>query len=202
MKYIHIGYSRTGTTWLQKVVFPEWMRDEDVLFLNLAGTPDFHQTPSGKILVSYEGIGAHAYHTHTVEDALENMVHLFGRDVKVIISVREGSHESVYNSLVTSFKKINIPIRMGEDEFWRHDDIVQSWLNERDIDYVKISIKNFPRDVMALAEFMGIGPPSHIQVAGWLKTVVNKDNPQTTHPLTPPQCWSDCGLRCGASDHT
>ena len=184
MKYVHIGFSRTGTTWLQRLVFPEWMKDNNVAFFREMKTPDFHQTPSDKILISNENIGAHFFFKDTIANALKNMLYLFG-DVKVIISSRDLDKvaRSIYYSLITSFGVSNTinnqKIRkIANLEVGFHHVLVFEWLDKNKVPYTIIDIDYFLDDSRSLAEFMDISPPTDEQVRRWTRIRINKSLPR------------------------
>ena len=180
MKYIHIGFSRTGTTWLQRLVFPEWMKDNDVAFFNFIEQPQFHIKPSSKMLISTENIGAHPLLTDTVEDALQNMVNLFG-EVKVIISNRKPKEvvESFNDVSRCYFKKLSVPIRdITEHDVNMHQAKVYAWLFTYYVPFIEISLRTFDNDCKRLAEFMEISPPTDEQVRRWMAIKINRRFPK------------------------
>lgn len=179
MKYVHIGYSRTGTTWLQKLVFPEWMKDNDVSFFNLMEQLNFHQQPHDKILLSGESIGAHPFLTDTIEDALENMMLLFG-EVKVIVSYRDPQEiaESLCDSIKCSFGAVKGFHEIDGADVSLHKFKVYEWLDTMGIDYCGIEVRLFNRDCVRLAKFMDINPPTEEQVKRWMATKINKRFPK------------------------
>jgi hypothetical protein len=185
MKYIHIGFPKSGTTWLQQVVFPEWMAQNAVAYFTRVDGYEFHQTPYDKILFSKEGIIGTWVPVHKhVPDAFNvvtNMVELFGRDVKVIITERspEVMHDSLYKHLLMagdySEKKPTL-------KFLKHfRDMLLEALHHYDISFIVLNIENvsFYRQ---LADFMGIGYPYYDQKIRWHKRV-NQSFPNWIYPV-------------------
>jgi len=184
MKYIHIGFSRTGTTWLQKLVFPEWMKANNVAFFNFIEQPDFHQKPSDKILISTEYIGAHPLLTDTVENALFNMIGLFG-DVKVIISNRKPQEvaDSINDTMRCSFRVNNmlngVPLRiLTKEDVSIHQANVFAWLFMNKVPFLEININYFDKHSVLLANFMEIEPPTGGQIQRWMAIRINKRFPK------------------------
>ena len=86
--YIHIGYQKTGTTFFQKYIFPEWkdviyINQKDLLLGNLVSIDD-----RKKYLISYESLCGNYWDGYKNQELyLKNLASYFPQ-AKVIISFR------------------------------------------------------------------------------------------------------------------
>lgn len=165
MKFIHIGLAKTGTTWLQEIVFPEWMKDNNVAYFYKLRSIDFAQGLQDKILLSNEAFTARSIlYDHDVEVSLQHMVNLFGK-VKVIITNRKLDDliESLYIDSIINGKPRE---RMDLIELAYKIGCIKYFLDDNDIEFVEIyTDEEF--DYEALAEFMDIDPPTLEQKQRW-----------------------------------
>ncbi len=164
MKYIHIGLAKTGTTWLQEIVFPEWMKDNDVAYFYKLRSVDFAQKLQDKILLSNEAFTARSIlYDHDPEVSLQHMVNLFGK-VKAIITNRniDDLIESLYIDNIINGKPRE---RMDLIELAYKIGCIKYFLDEHDIDFIEIYTEEF--DYESLAEFMNIRPPTAEQKQRW-----------------------------------
>ncbi len=164
-KIIHIGLAKTGTTWLQEIVFPEWMKDNDVAYFYKLRSVDFTQELQDKILLSNEAFTARSIlYDHDPEVSLQHMVNLFG-DVKVIITNRnlDDLIESLYIDSIVNGKPrermdlVKLAYKIGCTKYF---------LDDNDIDFIEIyTDEGF--DYEELADFMDIKPPTPEQKQQW-----------------------------------
>ena len=165
MKFVHIGLAKTGTTWLQEVVFPEWMEDNDVAYFYKMRSVDFAQPPQDKILLSNEAFTARSIlYDHDTEISMQHMVNLFG-DVKVIITNREANSliESLYVDSALNGKP---RVRMDLIRLLWKIGCIYYFLDEHEIEFIELYTDD-GFDYDALAKFMGIRPPTDEQRDKW-----------------------------------
>lgn len=163
-KTIHIGLAKTGTTWLQEVVFPEWMKDNDVAYFYKLRSVDFAQGLQDKILLSNEAFTARSIlYDHDPEVSLQHMVNLFGK-VKVIITNRnlDDLIESLYTDSIVNGKPRE---RMDLVKLAYKIGCIKYFLDDNDIEFIEIYTEEF--DYEALAKFMDISPPTPEQKQRW-----------------------------------
>jgi len=176
MKYIHIGFSKTGTIWLQKVVFPEWMKENNVAFFQRMKAEDFRQTPRDKILISNQTITARStFYLGGLTESLQNMVNLFGKDIKVIITNRETNswRESLYLDQVLHGYRTE---RIASILLLKMKNEVYDYLKDNDIPYIVLSTdQSF--DYYRLADFMDIKYPTAEQKTRWNVRVNKRRSP-------------------------
>lgn len=183
--FIHIGFAKTGTTWLQEIVFPEWMRENNVLLINKISIKDFCQQPRDKILITNERFRPSPIWEEGT-NSLKNLIRIFGK-IKVIITFRD------IDALVDSY---NLHARLGglqqtTDQEWM-DYYIQTinFLKDHDIEYCYLDPLGFPHlTIYNLAKFMDIKMPSPEQINKWILIKANVRRKQWAYPLADLFVW-------------
>ena len=168
MIYIHIGFGKTGTTWLQRIVFPEWMKDNNVAFYNHLLFHELYQLPSEKILISNETIAMGPGFGPGYLRGLRNILFLF-KDAKIIITKREMESltDSYNKQMILSKKKTKCQV----PDMINYQESVLGFLGDKNVNFLELDITNFHSFVAyrSLAEFMDIKAPTVTQILKWKK---------------------------------
>jgi len=172
-KYIHIGFAKTGTSWLQAIVFPTWMKDNGVAYFTYRHDQEYTQYPSNKILISNENFSGGLNYDGCVLNAIENMVNLYGKDSIFLFSIRDPKRvsESLYrHRIIMNFK----PYRKSSDDVLSTWTMTCQFLNSMNIRYHIFDTDSLDE----LAEFMEIEPPTEEQLSEWRKIRINTRQPK------------------------
>lgn len=171
--FIHIGFPKTGTTWLQKVVFPAWMKQNGFAFYHLFFLKAVHQKPKKNILISNETITVFNNNLN----GLINTLLLF-KDAKIIITNREiKSFTESYNNQMILGKKKTVTVTQMKN----YQDEVHKYLSDHKISYIDLDIEDF--DFLKLARFMNINPPTDHQIIKWKSIRMNTRRPKWVYKV-------------------